>query len=85
MSKQFSEEKGDNMSSLSATVCGLSVNVPVGIVRRALALAEVSGSDTGEISISLERLVILAQIGRFGGTTAGSREDVVLCGTWCWI
>ena len=50
MSKQFSEEK---MSVLPATVGGLSVYVPVGTVRRALALVELSGSDTGAITISL--------------------------------
>ena len=61
MSKQFSEEKGDKMSTLPATVGGLSVYVPVGTVRRALTLAELSGSDTVSITISLERLVSLAQ------------------------
>ena len=40
-------------------VHGLYVYVPVGTVRRALAVAELSGSDIVEI-ISLERLVSLA-------------------------
>ena len=61
MSKQFSEEKGDKMSVLPATVCGLSVDIPLGTVQRALAIAEVSGSDTVSITISLERLVDLMQ------------------------
>ena len=61
MSKQFSKEKGDKMSALPATVGGLSVDVPVGNVRRALAIAELSGSDTVSITISLERLVGLTQ------------------------
>ena len=46
MSKQFSKEKGDKMSALPATVGGLSVEIPVGTVRRALAIADLSGSDT---------------------------------------
>ena len=35
--KQFSKETGDTMSALPATVSGLSVDVPVDTVRRALA------------------------------------------------
>ena len=61
MSKQFSKEKGDQMAALPATVGGLSVDIPVGTVRRALAIAELSGSDTVSITISLERLVDLTQ------------------------
>ena len=61
MSKQFSKEKGDKMSALPATVGGLSVDIPVGTVRRALATAELSGSDTVLITISLERMVDLTQ------------------------
>ena len=61
MSKQFSKEKGDKVSALPATVGGLSVDIPVGTVRRALAIAELSGSDTVSIAISLERLVGLTQ------------------------
>ena len=57
--KQFSKEKGDQMAALPATVGGLSVDVPVGTVRR--AIAELSGSDTVSITISLERLVDLTQ------------------------
>ena len=59
MSKQFSKETGDKMPSLPATVGGLSVDIPVGTVRQALAIAELSGSDTISITISLERLVSL--------------------------
>ena len=55
MSKQFSKEKGDKMTALSATVGGLSVDIPVGTVRRALAIAELSCSDTVSTTISLER------------------------------
>ena len=55
MSKQFNEEKGDKMSALPATVGWLSVDIPVGTVWRALAIAELSGSDTVSITISLER------------------------------
>ena len=44
-SKQFSKEKGDQMAALPVTVGGLSVDIPVGTVRRALAIAELSGSD----------------------------------------
>ena len=44
MIKQFSKEKGDKMSALPATVGGLTVDIPVGTVRRALAIAELSGS-----------------------------------------
>ena len=54
-------EKGDQMAALPATVGGLSVDIPVGTVRRALAIAELSGSDTVSITISLERLVDLTQ------------------------
>ena len=61
MSKQFSKEKGDKMSDLPATVGGLSVDIPVGTVRQVLAIAEISGSDTVSITISLERLVDLTQ------------------------
>ena len=53
MSKQFSKEKGDKMSALPATVGGLSVDHPVGTVRRVMAIAELSGSDTCSITISL--------------------------------
>ena len=60
-SKQFSKDKGDKMSALPATVGGLSVIIPVGIVRRALTIAELSGSDTVSITISLERMVDLTQ------------------------
>ena len=49
------------MSDLPATVGGLSVDIPVGTVRWALAIAELSGSDTVYITISLERLVDLTQ------------------------
>ena len=61
MSKQFSKEKGDKMSALPTTVGGLSVYIPVGTVRWALGIAELSGSDTVSITISLERLVGLTQ------------------------
>ena len=61
MSKQFSKEKGGQMAALPATVGGLSVDIPVGTVRRALAIAEHTGSDTVSITISLERLVDLTQ------------------------
>ena len=61
MSKQFSKEKGDKMSALPATVGGLYVDIPVGTVRWALAIAELLGSDTVSITISLERLVDLTQ------------------------
>ena len=54
------EEKGDKMSALPATVIGLSVDVPVGTVRRALAVVQLPGSDTVAITISLKRLVSLA-------------------------
>ena len=59
MSKQFSKETGNKMSALPATVGGLSVDIPVRTVRRALAIAELSGSDTISVTISLERLVSL--------------------------
>ena len=59
MSKQFSKEIGDKMSALPATVGGLSVDNPVGTVKQALAIADLSGSDTVSITISLERLVNL--------------------------
>ena len=49
------------MAALPATVGGLSVDIPVGTVRRALAIAELSGSDTVSITISQERLVDLTQ------------------------
>ena len=61
MSKQFSKEKRDKMSALPATVGGLSVDIPVGTVRPALAIAELSGSDTVSITISMEGLVDLTQ------------------------
>ena len=69
MSKQFSKEKGDKMSALPETVGGLSVDIPVGTVRRALSIAELSGRDTVSIIISLERLVSLidADCRMFGG------------------
>ena len=54
MSKQFSKEKEDKMSSLPVAVGGLSVDILLGNVRRALAIAERSGSDTVYITISLE-------------------------------
>ena len=57
--KQFSKEKGDKMSALPATVGRVSVDIPVGTVRPAMAIAELSGSDTVSITISLERLVSL--------------------------
>ena len=37
------------MSALPATAGGLSVDIPVGTVRRALAIDELSGSDTVSI------------------------------------
>ena len=40
---------------------GLSVDVPVGTVRRALAVAQISGSDTVSTTIGLERMVSLTQ------------------------
>ena len=49
------------MSAMSAMVGGLSVDIPVGTVRRALAIAELSGSDTVSITISLEWQVCLTQ------------------------
>ena len=49
------------MSTLPVTVGGLSVDVLVGTVRRALAKAELSGSDTVSTTISLEQLVNLTQ------------------------
>ena len=49
------------MSALPATVGGLSDDVSGVTVRRALAVADLSGSDTVAITISLERLVSLAQ------------------------
>ena len=55
--EQFSKEKGDKMSALPATVGGLSVDIPVGTVRWDLAIAELSGSDTVSITISLEDVV----------------------------
>ena len=61
MSKQFSKEKGDKLSALPETVGGLSVDVPVGTGRRALAIDELSGSETVSITISLELLVSLTQ------------------------
>ena len=54
MSKKYSKEKGDKMYGGWA-VC----RHPVSTVRRALAIAELSGSDTVSINISLERLVDL--------------------------
>ena len=61
MSKQFSKEKGDKMSALPSTVGVLSVDIPVGTVRRPFAISELSGSDTVSITISLERLVDLTK------------------------
>ena len=61
MSKQFRKEKGDKMSAWPTTVGGLSVDKPVGTVRRALAIAELSGSDTVSVTISQDRLVDLTQ------------------------
>ena len=61
MSKQFSKQKGDKISAFPATVGELSVDIPVGTVRWVLATAELSGSDTVSITISLERLVDLTQ------------------------
>ena len=61
MSKQFSKEKGDKMSAFPATVGGLHVDIAVGTVRRAVAIAKLSGSDTVSITISLKRLVSLTQ------------------------
>ena len=49
------------MAALPATVGGLSVDIPVGTVRRALAIDELSGSDTVSITISLEWMVDLTQ------------------------
>ena len=49
------------MSALPATVGVLSVDIPVGTVWRALAIAELSGSNTVSITICLERLVDLTQ------------------------
>ena len=60
MSIQFSEEKGYKRSAFPATVVGLSVDVPVSTVRRALAFADLSDSDSVSITISLERMVSLA-------------------------
>ena len=53
MYKQFSKDKGDKMSALPETVGGLSVDIPVGTIRRALAITELSCSDTVSITISL--------------------------------
>ena len=59
------------MSALPATVGGLSVDIPVGTVLWALAIAELSGSDTVSITISLERLVDLTQtVAGFGGANS---------------
>ena len=80
MSKQFSKEKGDNVSTLPATVGGLSVDIPVGTVRRDLAIAELSGSDTVSITISLERLVSLTH--NMACLVGQQPRDVVRCGTW---
>ena len=57
MSKQFRvsyEEKGGKMWAGS-------VNIPVGTVRRVLAVDEQSGRDTVAITVSLEWLVSLSQ------------------------
>ena len=59
--KQFIKEKGDKMSALSVTVGGLSVDMPVCTARWALDLADLSGSNSVLNTISLERLVSLAQ------------------------
>ena len=61
INQQFSKEKGDKIPALPATVGGLSVDIPVGTVRRALVIAELSGSDTILTIISMERLVGLTQ------------------------
>ena len=61
MRKQFSKEKVDKMSAFPATIGGLSDDVPVGTVRRALSISEVSGCDTVSITISLEPIVSLTQ------------------------
>ena len=58
MSKQSSQEKGEQMAALPATVGGLSVDIPVGTVRGALAIAELSGSDTVSITTSLVDLTL---------------------------
>ena len=79
MSKQFSKEKGDNMSALPATVGGLSVDIPPGTVRRALAIAELSGSDTVSITISMERLVDMTQT---VAGLVGQQLDIYYVGTY---
>ena len=60
---QGSWEWVDNnkMSDFPATVGGLSADIPVGTVQRALAIAEHPGSGTVSITISLELLVDLTQ------------------------
>ena len=60
------------MSALPPTVGGLSVNIPVGNVQRALTIAKLSSSNTVSITTSLEWMVD-ADCGMFGGTTAGLR------------
>ena len=42
-------------------MCCLAVYIPVGTAQRAVAIAELSGSDTVSITIILERLVDLSQ------------------------
>ena len=61
MSKQFSEEKGTRCRLCQERWAGCLSTFTIGTVRRALALAEHSGTDTVAITISLERLVSLAQ------------------------
>ena len=79
MGKQFSKEKGDKMSALLATVGALSVDIPVGTVRRALAIAELLGSDTVSITISLERLMDLTQtIAGLMGQRLDESHDTVI-------
>ena len=72
------------MSDLPAMVGGLSVYVPVGTVRRALAIAEFSGSDTVSITISLERLENLTQtmaclVGQQLDDAVGQEKSGTLC------
>ena len=63
---QFSKEKGDKMSVLPATVGELSVDIPGGTVRRALAIDELSGSDT----VSIQADGLDSDCVMFVGTTA---------------
>ena len=68
MSKQFSEEKVEIMSVFPAMVGGLSIDVLFGTVRRALTVAELSGSDSRDDHQAGE---FRAYCGVFGGSTAG--------------